>query len=285
MGYRQMEAALLTPCPSPAAHKVLIVLGFHYNHRTARCFPSHERIGEIGQMNKRTVGRALEELKEAGLIAWDKGRRRGAHNGSNHYRLLFWTEARLAAARQRRNERAFDEGVAPTKPGTSPSTLRSDVEAAARGKKQRSQKARPKRLMVDGWKAGRTARTFATDRGFTKDQVDFMELDFSLYWIGLGVPRADWNATFRRWVVKQETFDKQRAVQNDRPSANHSRPVRGNQERADDLRSVLGAGMAALEIANGRGGGVPDDPGGPEPLRIGAGSVADPGAVGSAVRK
>lgn len=277
-----MEAALKTPCPSPSAHMALIVLGHHYNHRTGRCFPSHERIAEMGQMNKRTAGLAVEELRAAGLISWEKGKRRGKHNGSNHYRLLFWTEARLKAARERKNARAFDVGVAQAEQRTSPSTPKGSDGEAARAKKLRTQKAKPKRLMVDGWKANSTARTFAIDRGFTADQVEFMQMDFSLYWIGLGIPRADWNACFRRWVVKQEEINTRNAA-HERPS--HPRPVWNQQERQDDLRSVLGAGLAALDIANARGGGGQDDPGQSEPLRIGSGTVADPGAVGSAVRK
>lgn len=71
-----------------AEHRVLIRLAHHHNHKTGLCCPGHAEIAAAIGAGERTVRRATEALRDAGIIAWKRnGRLRRIE-----YTLLFLSD-------------------------------------------------------------------------------------------------------------------------------------------------------------------------------------------------
>lgn len=53
-----------------AAAKVLCVLAGHRNRNTGQCYPSEGTIAYKARLSRRSVRRALDELRNAGMLRW-----------------------------------------------------------------------------------------------------------------------------------------------------------------------------------------------------------------------
>lgn len=84
-GYAKIPTEIAKMKMSDGARSTLLILRAFSNSDGTRCFPSRNAIAKIRGCHIKTVDRSLKELKEMGLIDWQRG-----HKGLNNlYRFLF----------------------------------------------------------------------------------------------------------------------------------------------------------------------------------------------------
>jgi DNA-binding IclR family transcriptional regulator len=72
---------------SEHARMVLLVLTAFVNSQSQECWPSHATIAKGGGMSAPTVKRALNDLRDAGLVTWEPRFDHESGQTSNVYRL------------------------------------------------------------------------------------------------------------------------------------------------------------------------------------------------------
>ena len=87
-GLHPVQRAVIAEGLKPTAKYVLIVLASFQNVKTGACFPSHEALAERTGLNERSIRRAMDELKSAGIIDWKERERHGRWKGNRHYVLF-----------------------------------------------------------------------------------------------------------------------------------------------------------------------------------------------------
>ncbi|MCJ2125115.1 helix-turn-helix domain-containing protein [Methylobacterium sp. J-077] len=88
--FRLLVAACCDQNLSPAARAVLAKILDHYNTRTGQCTPSLDRLARTSGLARRSVVRAVKELREKGWIDRDHSTREDTRAfGSNHFRPAF----------------------------------------------------------------------------------------------------------------------------------------------------------------------------------------------------
>ena len=72
----------------PSRHRLaLLMIALHHHDKTGDCFPSYETIATACGFSRRKLIDLVADLESNGLIIRQK-RRKGAHQGSNHYVLF-----------------------------------------------------------------------------------------------------------------------------------------------------------------------------------------------------
>lgn len=66
----------------PTSIVIYLAIARMVNNQTQTCFPSYERLSDMTGMARSTVAIAIQELRDIGVLAWEKGGRK------NVYRLL-----------------------------------------------------------------------------------------------------------------------------------------------------------------------------------------------------
>lgn len=259
MSYHAVDVALDVRTRSHAGHLVLICLARHYNARDGKCFPSYERIAEKMNLSKSSVARAIKELEEDKQITKRKSKRRGTHEGPNHYRLNFYIEARLIERDLKRRSYGADDVpmVGPKAVTTSPSD-KSSGKVEAPKKRPRSQKRRPERLIAEDWKPTEVQRAKAVEIGLPDAEIDYVAETFSLYWGSRGAVRANWGLSWYIWVRNELNYRKQEAANG---RSRNSAAGAGPRNRGDDLERLHRAVMAEAEERRRREGGGQDGAG------------------------
>jgi len=88
--FRLLVAACCDQSLSPAARAVLAQILDHYNSRSGQCTPSLERLARNSGLARRSVVRAVKELREKGWIDREHVTREGGRAfASNHFRPVF----------------------------------------------------------------------------------------------------------------------------------------------------------------------------------------------------
>ena len=88
--FRLLVAACCDQSLSPAARAVLAQILDHYNSRTGQCTPSLERLARTSGLARRSVVRAVKELREKGWIDREHATREdGRAFASNHFKPAF----------------------------------------------------------------------------------------------------------------------------------------------------------------------------------------------------
>lgn len=254
MSLQAIEAAVRTPAPSNAAWQVRMILAYHHNAQTGRCFPSYERMAEETGLAKSSVVRGIKELAAAGQIEVVKGRRAGTFNAPNSYKLLFLTHEKLVAEKERRS--GYDRRTTRPKQEPSPSTLRSEGESAP--KRKRSQRRAVQRRMTPDWTPSKDLLVKARGLGFTEPEIQRIIEDFRDYYIGRGEISAQWGNDFSRWLRNQVTFKEDRNAKEERRAAADARAGRRNPSAGDSLAGFYASVTADPGGRGGREGGGSD---------------------------
>lgn len=250
MSYKAVDVAIVTRAPSHACKLVIICLARHYNEETGKCCPSYERMAEMMGLAKSSVARAVKEAIDAGLIEKRKARKVGTHEGPNHYRLLFYVQARLAE-REAKRLGYRDVHVPMVRPETgTPSSPILSEEGGARPKRKRSQRRAIRTRMPEDWKPSAKQREKALEKGLPASEMDRVAEHFRLHWISKGDVKADWGAAWYIWVNNELKFTE---ADNERSRSPRVGAGRGN--RGDDLASLHAAVQRASEERQRREGG------------------------------
>lgn len=258
MSLKAIEAAVRASAPSHTAKLVMLVLAYHHNGQTGRCFPSYERIAEEAGLAKSSVTRAIKELCDANLIEKVKGRRAGSFNAPNSYRLLFIAQVQLEAEKERHRGYDVHGRAALPQQGTSPSPLRSEGESAR--KRKRSQRRAPQRRMTEDWRPSPALMKKAAEAGFEKPEIERMILDFRDWYIARGQVSASWGTDFSRWIRRQvDEKERQRAKEEREHAASHG-ARRGPPSTGDRIAGFHAAIVAGSGGRGGRQGGGDDGP-------------------------
>ncbi len=253
MSLQAIEAAVRTPAPSNAAWQVRMILAYHHNAQTGRCFPSYERMAEETGLAKSSVVRGIKELAAAGQIEVVKGRRAGTFNAPNSYKLLFLTHQGLLEKTRRKSA----DDVPATRPDREPSTstLRSEVESPR--KRKRSQRRALKTRMTADWRPSKELVKKADELGFTASEIERMIQDFRDWYIGRGEISAQWGNDFSRWMRTQIDRKEEKRAQDERRAAADA--ARGRKPSAgDSLAGFHASIVGGLGKGGGRGHGGGD---------------------------
>ncbi len=245
MSLQAIEAAVNTPAPSHAAKLVMFALAYHHNSLTGRCFPSYDRLAKETGLNKSSVIRAVTELCGAQLLRKHKGRGKAHGQASNSYTLVFMS--------QRVMDLQGSRTVQPDRESPPPTAKASGVGGAVSPKPKRPTRAKPRTRISESWKPRSEEKKFALESGFSPEETTTMALDFRLYWEGEGKTKANWNATFKRWIINQIKFRSRDDGRTGTPTE------RRGAERQDAIRRSHLAAMAAVHGFGGRQGGDPPD--------------------------
>ncbi|MBU0801387.1 MAG: helix-turn-helix domain-containing protein [Alphaproteobacteria bacterium] len=246
MSHRALEEAFKTAAPTLAAKMVMLCLAHHHNGLTGQCNPSQSLIAkETGLAN---VARAVKELVDAGLIEKKATKKRGIDQfkSANRYTLLFLPEVmtqRMAAGDFKAARGANSESPKPEQP---PSPLRYEGGRPP-AKRKRSERAKPKLRIPEDWKPKPKGVEAALELGFSDLDIEAIRFKFVNHWIGVGVARASWDATWLNWLVKEQEIRKneqERRARLDRRADPHGE--RGATH--DD------AAVAALRFVSGEDG-------------------------------
>lgn len=208
MSYRAMELAMACArlCPTPVAVNVLFYLAYRHNHKTGQCFPSYERIAEDLGIARSSVGKAIGELEKAGLIAKIQGKRRGSHNSSNRYRLIYMQQAHLRAMkgpRMHAYQALHDSPKSGPDSGRPSSSLRSEKGDARATVRKRSQRRAIKTRMGEDWAPTKVQAAKAVELGLPVERLGITADIFRDWWISVGDVRADWGKAWYNWVRKE----------------------------------------------------------------------------------
>ena len=86
-GFAAVPRWLIREAPlSGNALLVLIALAAREN-RAGECWPSHATLAAEARMSEKSVRRALDELRDAGHVSWERRHREDGGKSSNHYRV------------------------------------------------------------------------------------------------------------------------------------------------------------------------------------------------------
>jgi hypothetical protein len=81
---------------------VLLALNEHADQYGESCYPGQQTLADLTGYNRRTISRALEGLKEQGVVSWITNGRTTATKATNDYKIDFETLATLMRSKPKR---------------------------------------------------------------------------------------------------------------------------------------------------------------------------------------
>lgn len=208
-GFTQIPNSVLRNPKLSAAARLVYGLLLSFQWRDPGIFPGRERMAEYLGASVDSVDRCLNQLRDAGLIAWT---RRG-RGDTNIYRILESPYRKNAdhfqdsLPSESAPVRTLESAPAPTKQytvnKTPPNPLKGEALSENSDRKNAEPKrAKPRRRIPDDFTLTPELRAFAIKHGIADPDRELES--FTNYWQGDGRPKADWNATFRTRCLEQE---------------------------------------------------------------------------------
>lgn len=198
-------------------HVFMVYLGLcrRANHETDYCFPSRRHLADLLGISTKSVDRAFVELQKLHLIAVTKRTRSDGGDTSDGVTIL---EPPIDS------ESVVPDCESPPPPTVSPPPPDSQSPAPptvsrasnktnknkteinkSKASPSLSAKAEPKRphKIPDDFLLTIGRREYAERKGLAAGRVDSVFERFTLYWHGNNKPKADWDATWRLWVLNE----------------------------------------------------------------------------------
>jgi len=263
--WRILQSALVDPKLSPSTVIVMARMLDYANGKTGACFPKHETLAvELG-VGDRSVRRAVHEMKKGGYIAVEQRYRKAAlyqfltpQDRPNLSGLtpqdrpeMSGQTGQICPVRPAKNVRALTcltepeelnqrESVGADAPmhahshekGCAQKERGGETESDHHDHSGRQEKncaaARRRPLPVD-WSPGPEGTKYAAAQGYDEARAVDMCSAFCDYYTGHGQRRADWDATWRSWVLREKKIDMRNRVQNAQ-----LRQYQRNAEKDDD---------------------------------------------------
>lgn len=208
-GFTQIPNAVLRDPSLSAAARLVYGLLLSFQWREPGIFPGRERMAAYLGASVDSIDRCLNQLRDAGLIAWAR-RGRGE---TNVYTILDLPYRKNADHLQDSLRR--ESAPAPTLE-SAPVRLKQDtanktppnppqggsLSAKTEPETAEPRKAKPRRRIPDDFTLTTELRAYATSHGDPNPEKTFAQ--FTEYWRGEGRPKADWTATWRTRVLADE---------------------------------------------------------------------------------
>lgn len=212
MSYQAIDWAMALALDNPYDKLVLLALAHHHNRKTGECYPSVRTIAADTGMKDSGIRAALKRLASNGVIqafGSTSSRRFNLNistplsdNGDNKSASLFNNEEQKATPLPGGATPLSDNAnsvVGQRQTGKEHGKIRGD--AGARRKRPRA--------ITETWQPSAKAIAFA-EREYPEIAWQSELQRFRNHYLSKGEPRANWDASFRNWIIKAAEFRRER---------------------------------------------------------------------------
>lgn len=206
------RAAVIDTRLTPTDFKVLAIIGLYLNH-DHEAWPSQNTIAEVGDMSRRTVIRAIQNLEQFGYV---ESRKKFPNRPGTHkcYRVVMDVTPESAKSVTSENANSVTSGcdIAMSLPIRTSPVEHTDTnvsvlptiseQAVQRGSGRVRGSARGSRIAPD-WTPSLKDYAFAHQAGLSREEINREADRFRDYWIaasGRNAVKLDWSATWRNWI-------------------------------------------------------------------------------------